>query len=133
MSSLSFDQLFSLSKFKRPSQSRSKLCPIFKRLKHDKHSADNHKKTQGILGNLSKHGLLFSHDMAIHGPQNGPETVIFPNALFSLSLGIYRRFRPKVLSQTPEKALLALRSYSKDPNRALEKVQPTKHPVSVAL
>ena len=40
------------------------------------------KKTQETLGKLSKHGLLFSHDMAIHGPKKGPKTAIFPDALF---------------------------------------------------
>ena len=40
------------------------------------------KKTRETLGKLSKHGLLFWHDLAIHGPKNGPKLIIFPNALF---------------------------------------------------
>ena len=39
-------------------------------------------KTQEITGKLSKYGLLFWHDMAIHGPEKGPKLAIFPNALF---------------------------------------------------
>ena len=40
------------------------------------------KKNTRNIGKLSKHGLLFWHDMAIHGPKKGPKTVIFPDALF---------------------------------------------------
>ena len=45
-----------------------------------------------------------------------------------ISPGIGRRFRPKVLSQTPKKALFGQRSYSKGPNHALEKVLTNETP-----
>ena len=52
------------------------------------------------LGNLSKHGLLFSHDIVNHGPpkrsQNGH---FFQSIVFTLSLGFAdvfgRRSHPK--------------------------------------
>ena len=40
------------------------------------------KKKRETVGKLSNRGLLFWHDLAIHGPKNGPKTAIFPNALF---------------------------------------------------
>ena len=39
-------------------------------------------KNTRSIGNMSKHGLFFWHDMATHGPKKGPKLAIFPNALF---------------------------------------------------
>ena len=39
-------------------------------------------KSRETVGKLSNRGLRFWHDLAIHGPKNGPKTAIFPNALF---------------------------------------------------
>ena len=50
-----------------------------------------------------------------------PKTVIFPTHYFCVSPVISRRFRSKVLSQTPNKALFYPRSHAKGPNHALEK------------
>ena len=80
-------------------------------------------KTKETLGKLSKRDLLFWHVMVIHGPQNGPKTIIFPNALFlhfswDFSDVIGRRSYPK----TPKKTFVYQRSSSKVPNHALEKV-----------
>ena len=68
--------------------------------------------------------------MAIHGPKKGPNMVIFfPTHCFCTLLpGNCRRFRPKVLSQTPKKALFGQRSYSKGHNHALEKVLTNETP-----
>ena len=71
------------------------------------------KKHKETLGKISKHGLLFWHDLAIHGPKKGPKLAIFPSALFLrfpwdlptiLARGPNpnaqkRRFLPKVLIQ----------------------------------
>ena len=40
------------------------------------------KKSRETVGKLSKHGLRFWHDLAIHGPKKRPKTAIFPDALF---------------------------------------------------
>ena len=63
---------------------------------------ENAKNTRNI-GKISKHGLPFWHDMAIHGPKKGPKTAIFPTHCFYVSPGICRRFRPKVLSPNTKK------------------------------
>ena len=47
---------------------------------------------------------------------------------FHISPGIGRRFRPKVLFQTPQKALFYPRSCSKGPSHALEKVLSSETP-----
>ena len=52
----------------------------------------------------------------------------FPTQRFYTLPGIYRRFRPKVLSQTPTNAFLDQRSHSKAPNHALEKVLTNETP-----
>ena len=48
----------------------------------DHPSHEKVQKKRKILGKLSKHGLLFWHDMATHGPKKGPKTAVFPDALF---------------------------------------------------
>ena len=62
--------------------------------------------------------VKFWHDMAIHEPQNGPKTDIFPNAF---PLGFKDVFGRRVLFQTGKHAFLGPTYYSKGPNHALEK------------
>ena len=50
--------------------------------KHGEQVVRKYTKCEESLGNVSKHSLLFSHDMVNDGPQNVSKTVIFPNALF---------------------------------------------------
>ena len=48
---------------------------------------------------------VFWHDMVYHGPKNVRKRSFFPTHFYTSS-GIYRRFRPKVLSQTPKRTFL---------------------------
>ena len=88
------------------------------------------RKSRETLGTLSKHGLLFWHDIAIHGPKKVQNWQFFPNALFL-------RFPwdlPTILARgpnpNPKTPFFYPRSYSKGPNHALEKVLTNETPVS---
>ena len=72
---------------------------------------------------------FFWHDLAIHGPENGPKLIIFPNALFlrfpwDLPTILVRGPNPNA----PKNAVFDPRSYSKGPNHALEKVLTNETP-----
>ena len=61
-------------------------------------------KCRKHLGTDQKHGLLFGTIWSTMD-HNTTENDVFPDALFCYtSLGIYRRFRPRVLFQTAKNA-----------------------------
>ena len=77
-------------------------------------------KTQETFGNLSQHGLRFWHGMLIHGtPQRSKNGHFHQHIVFTHFSWFADVFRPQVLSQTPKKAILGPRSYSKGANHAL--------------
>ena len=68
--------------------------------------------------------------MANHGPKKTSENgrSFSPTHCLCNTLGIYRRFPPRVIFQTPRKALFHPRSRSKSPNHAMEKVLTNETP-----
>ena len=78
-----------------------------------------HKKHWKLIKTWSPIFARYGHPRT----QKCPKTAPFPRRIvFYTFHGICRHFRPEVLHQTPKKAFLGPRSYSKDPNYALEKV-----------
>ena len=87
-------------------------------------------KTQEIKEKRSKHGLRFRHDIAIHAPNNGPKTVIYPNTLFfTLSLGFIDVFGRRSYSKRPKIRFSAPGPIPKVLIMRWKMSQPAKHPV----
>ena len=69
---------------------------------HWSQCSEEMQKNTGNIGKLSNRGLRFGHDMAIHGPQSGPKSTLFPNALFfTLSLGFVDDFKRRSYPKRP--------------------------------
>ena len=87
-------------------------------------------KTQEILGTLSTTRTPF---FARHGhpwtPEKSPKTALFPRRIVLCNNfpGICRRFRQKILSQTPKKNFLGPRSYSKGWKKVLTSETPCRY------
>ena len=75
------------------------------------------------MGNVSKHGHRFWHDMVNHGLQKGLRMAFFPDALFlQLPQDLLTFSHMGSHSERPKKALFHQRSYSESPGRASGKV-----------
>ena len=90
-------------------------------------------KTQETLGKYQNMVSLFGTIWPSKDRKTIQKRSFFPTHCFYTSPGICRRFRPKVLSQTPKNAVFDPRSYSKGPNHALKKVLTNETPCIDAL
>ena len=85
-------------------------------------------KTQEIKEQRSKHGLLFSTILPSTDPKTVQKRSFSPTHCFYTFPGIYRRFWPEVLPQTPKNTFIGPKSCSKGPNHALDKVPTSETP-----
>ena len=80
-------------------------------------------KMQETMGNVSKHGPRFWHDMVNHLLQKRPKTAIFPDALFLQFPQDLLTFSDMgSCSKRLKRHFFHQKSCSKGPNHALEKV-----------
>ena len=86
------------------------------------------KKTQETLGKYQKWSPFLGTIWPSMDRKKVRKRPCSPTHCFYVSPGICRRFRPKVLSQTPKNAVFDPRSQSKGPNHALKKVLTNETP-----